>query len=137
MRHLLILFFLILVSKASISQLNGTYTIGGTNPDYATIADAFNALNASGISGPVVFAIRDGIYNQQSSLNAITGSGAVNTVLFVSESGDSTAVVWTFTPGSSANYTCRLNGADYVSFNKITFRSIGSSFARSLVIENG
>ncbi|MCF8459076.1 MAG: T9SS type A sorting domain-containing protein, partial [Bacteroidales bacterium] len=39
--------------------------------------------------------------------------------------------------GSSANYTCRLYGCDYVALDGLTIRAIGASYARPIDIENG
>jgi len=75
------------------ASLCGAYTIGGSNPDFATFTDAVAVLNAAGISCPVVFNVRDGEYNEQFVINDIAGSSEVNTVTFQSESGDSTAVM--------------------------------------------
>ncbi|MBK7407288.1 MAG: hypothetical protein IPJ40_03870 [Saprospirales bacterium] len=104
MKHLLFL-LLSLTPLFTQAQLNGTYTIGGANPDYATIAAAVSALNQSGVNGPVVFNIRDGSYVEQATMNAIPGSSTANTVTFQSESGDSSAVVWEWGSGNlGANY---------------------------------
>lgn len=133
---LTILTFIIFLS-GSFAQLSGPYTIGGTTPDYIDISSAVSDITTNGVSGPVVFNIRDGVYNQQASIGLITGTSSVNTVTFQSESGDSTAVIWTFTPTVGNNYTCRLNGCDYVIIAQITMRAIGATYARVIDIENG
>lgn len=40
------------------AALSGTYTVGGTSPNYTTIADAVTALNQRGIAGNVIFEVR-------------------------------------------------------------------------------
>ncbi|MCF8374231.1 MAG: right-handed parallel beta-helix repeat-containing protein, partial [Bacteroidales bacterium] len=137
MKQIIITLILTISVLNGYSQLSGSYTIGGTNPDYASITLAVSDLTTNGVSGPVTFLIRDGIYNQQVSIGTIAGASSANPVLFTSESGDSTAVTWTFTPGSSANYTCRLYGCDYVTLDGLTIRAIGASYARPIDIENG
>ena len=119
------------------TQLVGTYTIGGTTPDYANISAAVADLVAVGIDGHVIFDIRDGVYNEQASISAFTGASADHTVTFRSESDDSTLVIWTFTPSSGANYTCRFNGCDYVRLEKITVQAVGASYATALRIQGG
>jgi hypothetical protein len=42
--------------------LCGTYTIGGTLPDFATPKAAMKYLMEAGVSCPVVFNIRNGVY---------------------------------------------------------------------------
>ncbi|MFH2142271.1 MAG: hypothetical protein ABIJ97_07610, partial [Bacteroidota bacterium] len=103
MKNLIFLITCAIMSVYSYSQLDGTYTIGGTTPDYTDISTAVASLTSVGISGPVIFNIRNGIYNQQVSIGAISGTSSTNTVTFRSESGDSTQVIWTFTPSSGAN----------------------------------
>ena len=130
-------FLLILISTSiSFSQLSGSYTIGGSSPDYSNILTAVTDLTTNGVSNPVTFNIRDGIYNQQVSIGYIQGTSALNTVTFTSESNDNTAVVWTYTPTSSNNYTCQLYGCDYLIFDKITLKAIGTSYSKVVSIIN-
>lgn len=49
-------------SENVYSQLNGVYTVGGANPDFATYDDLESALTSNGISGPVTFKFRPGTY---------------------------------------------------------------------------
>ena len=80
------------LQRTIASQLCGTYTIGGTSPDFVSFGDAVSALNAAGVGCPVVFKVRDGVYNEQLKIFDVLGSSAVNTIRFESESGDSTKV---------------------------------------------
>lgn len=43
-----------------VSQLSGTYSIGGAAADFATLTDAVASLNDCGVSGPVVFNVTPG-----------------------------------------------------------------------------
>jgi len=73
--------------------MNGTYTVGGTSPDFQTIGEACDSLVSQGIDGPVVINIRDGIYvNDSIHLNSLVGPSATNTITIQSESMDSAAV---------------------------------------------
>ena len=114
---------------STFAQLTGTYTIGGSIPDYTTFTLAVADLAAVGVSGPVVFDVRDGTYPEQISIAAVTGASATNTITFQSESGDSTAVILTYTPAVSYNYTVRYNGCDYVTFSTMTIRAIGATYS--------
>ena len=64
----------------SFAQLNGTYTIGGLTPDYSTIGSASDAVKNLGISGPVVFNIREGIYTEQVTFYRTSGADSINTI---------------------------------------------------------
>src|SRR5205085_2329543 len=118
------------------AQLAGNYTVGGTTPDYATVIDAVNDLNLQGISAPVVFNIRDGIYAGKIVLTTITGATFTNTVTFQSESGDSTLVTLTepTTATGTGNYLISMTNADYVTFNQLTLERSGT-LTNSTVIE--
>ncbi len=109
-------------------QLSGTYTIGGTTPDFANFSAAVTALNSYGVCGPVVFNIRDGVDTVQAVIDEVVGASAVNTIRFQSETGDSSAVVLVY-PSQPAftttNYLIRLNGADYITFHQLTMRRSG------------
>ena len=103
----------------SPAQLSGTYTIGGTNPDYATPSAAAAALNSSGISGPVIFEIRNGVYNDSLHLQSISGTSPTHTITFRSQSGDSSQVEIRNLNGRAVYlYNCR-----YIHFHQLSFSS--------------
>ena len=69
--------------------LSGTYTIGGSNPDFTTISDAINSLQSNGISSSVTFKIRSGTYETNNGSEralyisqSITGASESNIVTF-------------------------------------------------------
>lgn len=63
------------------APLSGTYTIG-LGGNYATIHDAFGALNLLGVSGPVTFALTDTNYTLTTPVEVFNFAGAdsINTV---------------------------------------------------------
>ena len=76
------------IASVSVAQgKSGTYTVGGTNPDYATIQSAIDDLGRLGIEGPVTLNIRAGEYNERVRIPYIKGMGATNTLTLQSESG--------------------------------------------------
>ncbi len=108
--------------------LSGTYTIGGTTPDYASFGAAAFVLNNSGICGAVTFNVRDGSYNEQLMFLQIPNASATNTVTFQSQSGDSSKVILYYASGGSMNnnFTVQLNGTDYLNFKQITIQRNGN-----------
>ncbi|MBK6539772.1 MAG: hypothetical protein IPG10_00495 [Flavobacteriales bacterium] len=90
MKALLPALFVALPLAAS-AQLSGVKTVGGTNPDYTTLIDAVNDLNAQGASGNVTFSIRPGTYTGQYDLGAISGTPGF--ITFKSETNDADDVV--------------------------------------------
>lgn len=110
--------------------LSGTYTInasGSGNTNFTSFTAALTALTCGGVSGPVVFNVAPGTYNEQLVLNAIPGVSALNTVTF---EGDSAANrIIDFAPSvNTAAFTVRTEGASYVMFRNLTIRTTGTSF---------
>ncbi len=126
------------VNVAKGGGLSGKYTIGGAAPSYNTFNDAVSALNGQGVCGAVTFNVRDGYYNESIIIKAFSGSSAINTVLFQSQSLDSSKVILdTTTAGgySSPGHTVELNGATYVTFNKMTISNVGGSYTYDHVVD--
>ncbi|MFM8433376.1 MAG: right-handed parallel beta-helix repeat-containing protein [Bacteroidota bacterium] len=114
--------------SASNAALSGTYTVGGTTPDYATPQAAAAAAASQGVNGPVIFNIRPGTYTGNINLTAIAGASATNSVTFQAENGDSTSVILTYAAGSGTtdNFTFSIFGADYVTLRQLTMRRDGA-----------
>ena len=102
-------------------QMCGVYTVGGLNPDFPTITSAVNFLVQYGVSCPTVFQIRPGVYNEYFQLGPIQGANSVNTVTFISESGDSSSVIIS---RSSPGLTVSLVDSKYVRFKKVTLGGV-------------
>lgn len=120
-----ILFSLALIfslNKNSFSSLSGTYTIGAGG-DYATINSAVSSLITGGVSGPVVFEIKPGTYDEVVTIDSIPGTSSVNTVTFKSQTNNANDVIWRHTSQPLGNRLLGINGADYITFTKIYFFS--------------
>lgn len=71
-----------------VEGFKGTYTVGTSeNADYASIADAINAIKG-GIDGPVVFELESGIYDEAVSVPQVKGASVVNTITVKSKTGN-------------------------------------------------
>jgi len=117
--------------------LSGAYTVGGTSANYLTISGAVQALQMCGISGPVVFNIAAGNYNEQITIPSITGASAINTITFQSANNDSTSVILNYTASSTANnYILKLDGAKYVIIKKLKFVAAGLTYSNAIVLTN-
>lgn len=118
--------------------LSGTYTIGGTLPDYATINDAITDLLTFGVCSSVIFDIRNGVYNEQMTLTPVLGASAVNTVTFRSESLDANDVKIEYTPiGVADNWVVRFNGARHIIFDELTLANVSPTYARVIEYRGG
>ena len=124
-------------SSPLLPLAGGTYTIGGATPNYANFSAAVNDLNTKGISGPIVFNIRDGIYNEQIRIFDINGSSAVNTVLFQSQSQDSTKVELSFSANVNSRHVIQLTGTDNITFRKMTISALNPSYSLVFFLGGG
>ncbi|MEX0966024.1 MAG: CARDB domain-containing protein [Bacteroidia bacterium] len=124
------------ISKILVASLSGTYTIGGTTPDFPDFTSAVSALHSGGVAGPVIFDVRNGTYTEQIEIGRIPGVSATNTVTFRSESGDSSLVKMEFSTSSSANYVVLLREAQWIRFHQISFKSLSFSYARVVALED-
>jgi hypothetical protein len=111
--------------------LNGTYTIGGTTPDFVSFSAAVSDLNTFGICGPVVFKVRSGTYNERISLNQITGSSKFNTITFKGSGKDST-ILTSFGTSTADMATVLLNGTDHIAFRNMTIKNTGPTYATGI-----
>ncbi len=130
------LFFILVSSSTLFGQLSDTYTIG-PGGDYATFNAAVTALETDGVSGPVIFNVQDGIYEEQLEINSISGVSETNTITFQSESGDSTAVTLKYEASSNDdNFIVKFNGSSYITFKHIKFKTAESTYGRVIYFEN-
>ncbi len=114
----------------------GSYTVGGTSPDFATLSDAAAAITC-GITGPVVFNIRNGIYNERFEIYRPRNTSDINTILFKSESGNRDAVIVksTGTGTTTTRNVVRIDSAQYIVFDGITFDNNLNSVAGTSIFQ--
>lgn len=125
--------------SAKFVPFSGTFTIGGSSPDYKTFNDAITALKSNSLCGPVTFKVRSGTYTEQITIPEISGASSTNTVTFTSESGDSTDVILQYgASGSSDNWVVLMDGADWIRFTNMTLKANGSNnYGQVIVMQNG
>ncbi len=109
-----------LVAYTSCAPLSGTYTIGATG-DYASFADAANALSVCGVSGPVTFNVQPGYYTDHLHLSGIPGArrgvpgiSAANNVTFNGSGSDT--LEW---DGFGEQATVWVDSVSHVTFNNM------------------
>lgn len=93
MKRLYILILLILLDSnfTQAQPLNGSYTVG-SGGNFPTINSAVNAAFTRGVSGPVVFNIKPGTYNEETAIPNVSGNDSARTITFQSETGDASDV---------------------------------------------
>jgi pectin methylesterase-like acyl-CoA thioesterase len=114
--------------------LVGTYTIGGTTPDFTNLTSAVNSLNIGGVNGNVTFKIRPGTYTEQIRIDQYPGASCENRVIFQSETEDSTSVIVKATGTLANNYVWQLNNAIGVTIKGVTIKAEGTSYTRAVSV---
>lgn len=118
--------------------LNGNYTIDASIPTSSTNFQTFNAvasaLSCGGVTGPVKFNVATGTFNEQVNLSLITGSSSTNTVTFDGGTGNAATRILTYNANSSANYTVRLGGVNYIKFKNLTINATNATYGTALSI---
>jgi hypothetical protein len=121
------------------NAMSGTYTInplGSGSTNFTSFTTAIAALNCGGVNGAVTFNVSNGTYAEQLFLAPIPGASATNTIKFQSLSGVAANCIISFsTPSSQA--IIDLNGADYITFDKVTIRNTFTSTCFGVWIRNG
>jgi len=116
------------------TPFSGTFTINASQPasstNFPSFTAAVNALTGcGGITGPVVFNVAAGTYNEQIDIPAITGSSSTNTITFDGGSGNAaTRILINNSAASNSLHTLRLNNTQYVYVNNITIRGGSGSY---------
>ncbi|GAL86035.1 parallel beta-helix repeat-containing protein [Sporocytophaga myxococcoides] len=117
---------------------SGSYTIGGTTPDFTSFKEVESQLRNGGIKGGVSFLVRDGIYNEHIALSDISGSGPEGRIVFQSESGDSSKVTLSYYVNQydyDSNYVVRLENISHIYFKNMTFKINGDYYAKAIDLQ--
>lgn len=118
----------------NVSFCGGTYTIGpAAGNDYPSFQVALDTLYGAGISGPVVFDVQSGIYNEQLNIAAIEGTSTLNTVTFRSANLNRESVTLRHAPTAAENYVLKLDGGSNVIFDHMTIYSNGPAASSNAV----
>jgi hypothetical protein len=125
-----LLFFVFFQATLSAQCLSGTYTIGGSNPNFATFKNATDALETRGVCGPVTFKVADGNYYEAIVIPKANGVSMSNPITFEGLSKDSSRVSI-----SSTYESCLTIKSDYVNIRSLGFRSqsTGTSFGTAAI----
>ncbi|MBK9097157.1 MAG: VCBS repeat-containing protein [bacterium] len=143
MKILLTVCIIIGITNEIFSQpLNGSYTIGGNSPDFTTLQDASDALNVNGISSPVIFNIRPGVYVENGGNSTVlildgvvAGLSETNRVTFQPDDAaggnvDNVILQMHITDPNTADQDLVQVKLDFISFRNLTFQESDTSLHR-------
>ena len=123
------------VGYACDSLLHGDYTVGGTNPDFATMIDVKAALDYCGVNGPTTFHLRPGTYQDFDFTDNYIGQSATNTITFQGDNVNTVIVTNGNTDaGNNIFGALTLVHADNFAFKNITFRANNTAVSRGVVL---
>ncbi len=115
-----------------VSALSGTYTIGPSG-NYTSFNQAIDSLNICGISGPVIFNVAPGTYNENIVLVDIMGSSATNTITF---DGSNASLVEITHTSAVDEPTIYFNGADHVIIKNMTVSNNSTGDGWGILLQN-
>lgn len=115
------------------TPVTGVFTIGATG-DFLTFNDAVNQMINCGIGGPITFNVQPGTYNESVIIPEIPGMGPLNPIVFQGADAATTTITYDAT-GSLP--TVGLQGADFVTFKKLTVENTGTSEAWGFKLWSG
>ena len=119
-----------------LKGLRGTFTVGGSSPDFPTLADAVKAL-AQGVCGPVTFLLRDGVYAETVAIGNVAGASAANAITIKGESGNREAVVITGSKTDKDRGIVALAGASHVTLEALTVKGTSKDVSAAVSISDG
>lgn len=127
-------------SRKVIAGMQGEFIIDQSgNGDFISFEEAASSLIHSGIEDDVVFLVEDGIYVERVQLPEIQGTSSENTIKFRAKNGvkENVKFVYNLSITSSDDIGIfELQGADFVTFEKITFKTSKTSYDGIILIRN-
>ncbi|MEM1041234.1 MAG: right-handed parallel beta-helix repeat-containing protein [Bacteroidota bacterium] len=127
-----------------LSPLAGTYSVGVPGlSDFDDPFEAIAALNARGISAPVLFDILAFDYTGQAVIEDFERVGAADDPVtfrgnFIDQPGFPRPTLRYAAAGSADNYILLLDGADFVTIERLEFEATGTNnIGRLIVLDDG
>lgn len=110
--------------------LEGTFTISPTatpnDTTFSSFQEVYDHLKC-GVSGPTIFEIADGTYDEQINMWKVRNSSATNNITFKSKN-NVFATKLTYANGTAENHaTVLFNNAQYITFRDLTIESRSQS----------
>ena len=125
------------LSDLLVPSMDGTYVIGNSQGDFASLQEALHAMEKRGACGTVELSIAEGTYNEQVIINPIQGINRNNRLIINSQRKDSTTVTIQYAAtNEDSNYVIQV-ATNYVTIENITVRSLGSTYNSVIDIKGG
>ena len=96
-------------------RMAGSFTIGGTSPDFNTPAEAIKMINLCGVSGPVTLKLRSGSYDAIKISGTVPGASRTNTITVIPDQGAKVVI------DKSSGTALSIQNSGHWHFSNITF----------------
>lgn len=120
------------LTSSLCGALSGNYTINPTlnSPsNFKSFNEAITTMQCAGISGPVVFEVATGEYNEQVTIPNISGASPFNTITFSGNPNKVDSTILTFaSTNSNARHTLKFDASEYVNVEYLTIRTTGDIY---------
>ena len=130
---------ILLVRSVVLAQpMAGNYAIGGSSPDFSSLQDAATAVKSRGVSGPVFFNVRPGVYIREDHTadlmlidSTIAGVSPTNRITFQPDAAsggnvDNVILEEDNNAGSPRFLAIMRIETDYITLNHLTFKDADS-----------
>jgi parallel beta-helix repeat protein len=107
-------------------SLSGTFTVGGTSPNYTTLQAAIDDLVKYGVCSSVTLNVRAGTYTGRTVIKSIPGASATNKITIIGAGAATTTLTYA-TSSTTDLSTILVDGADYITIQDFTINNTGSS----------
>ncbi|MEQ9261614.1 MAG: PKD domain-containing protein [Owenweeksia sp.] len=141
---LLSLMTLLITGKLQAQQamqmpLSGTYTINPNKPvssiNYQSFSAAVQDLKNNGVSGPVIFNIKDTIFNTQILIDDIPGISSSSQVHFQSDPTNTGMPHIIYAANSQAtNYVFKIKDVPYITIKGLALEATGATYGHTLFL---
>lgn len=103
---------------------------------FPSFTAAIEQLSRSGVCGSLVFNVEPGTYNEQINLGMIEGVGENSNITFMSQNGDSSSVVLSYSPTNvDADYVVAIDGSQFITFKNITIKNTSTNHRRVIWVK--
>ena len=117
--------------------LSGTYTVGGTTPDYSSIAAAVEDINEVGICDDVTFNIRQGTYTGSYKLEKVYNSPDSGKIVFRDDPSNTLEAILYDNLDSNVNpYLLEIGEVSNIEFRNLTFKAKGNGQSAILFLND-
>lgn len=122
-KKLFLLLVIIGFNQSAFSQYAGSFTVGGTKPDFPRLDTAFKWLAAKGVKGKVRLNVRSGVYNHRCFISKISGASLSNTITVAPDPNNTAPVIFQSNMPYTNAYLVDFNQG-FINYDSIEFRAL-------------